>query len=65
MTTATFRETVETPVIRDCGLVGDLHAAEGVWGGSLHYRTGGGPRGEYRVRRLIEGAAESIYDEEG
>lgn len=59
------RYCARCPMIHSCGAVGDLHAEEGVWGGSLRYRTGGGPRGEYRVLRLISGAAVSIYDEEG
>lgn len=48
------------PVARLCAAEADLHADEGVRGGSLRYRAGG-PRGTYVVLPLIPEAVPSIH----
>lgn len=50
------------PVARLCAAEADLHADEGVRGGSLRYRAGG-PHGTYTVERLIPEAVPSIHED--
>ena len=61
--TAAGQLCAHCPVIRACAAEADRRAEVGVWGGALRYRVGG-DHGEYKVRRLIPEAPESIHDDE-
>lgn len=61
--TAAVQLCAGCPVIRACAAEADRRAEVGVWGGSLRFRLGG-DHGEYKVRRLIAEAPESIHDDE-